>query len=49
MASPHFPVRASWLSSHQEPALKPTQVIFDAHHHLWDRPEGRDLAADLFD
>lgn len=47
MASPHFPVRESWLSLYQETPLMPQQVIFDAHHHLWDRPEGRYLVGDL--
>lgn len=39
--SPHFPVRLAWLSLTQEPAIDAQQPIFDAHHHLWDRPEGR--------
>lgn len=49
--SPHHPVREDWLALTQEEVLRPGQVIFDAHHHLWDRPEGRyvgeDFARDL--
>ncbi|MCF8486396.1 MAG: amidohydrolase family protein [Rhodobacteraceae bacterium] len=39
--SPHYPVREDWLALAQEEVLAPAQVIFDCHHHLWDRPEGR--------
>lgn len=47
MASPHFPVREDWLALAQEDILAPEQPIFDAHHHLWDRPEGRYRAAEF--
>ena len=51
MASPHHPVRENWLALTQEEVLAPGQPIFDAHHHLWDRPEGRyrseELMADI--
>lgn len=39
--SPHYPVRKGWLALAQEEVLAPGQVIFDCHHHLWDRPWGR--------
>ena len=39
-ASPHYPVRPSWLALTDEAVLAPEQAILDAHHHLWDRPEG---------
>ncbi|MCI5110575.1 MAG: amidohydrolase family protein [Marivita sp.] len=41
MASPHHKVREQWLALTQENILAPGQPILDAHHHLWDRPEGR--------
>jgi predicted TIM-barrel fold metal-dependent hydrolase len=51
MASPHHKVREDWLALTQEAVLAPGQAIFDAHHHLWDRPEGRyrspELMADM--
>lgn len=40
-ASPHFQVREDWLAQSVEEVLEPGQPILDAHHHLWDRPEGR--------
>ena len=40
-ASPHHMVREDWLALVQEDVLAPGQPIFDCHHHLWDRPEGR--------
>ena len=40
-ASPHHAVREDWLALAQEDVLAPEQPILDAHHHLWDRPEGR--------
>ena len=39
-ASPHFRIRPSWLAQSDEDVLTPEQPILDAHHHLWDRPEG---------
>lgn len=30
-----------WLAKVQEPALEPELAICDAHHHLWDRRDGR--------
>ncbi|WP_417211156.1 amidohydrolase family protein [Antarctobacter sp.] len=51
MASPHHTVREDWLALTQEDVLAAGQPILDAHHHLWDRPEGRyrseELLADL--
>lgn len=47
MASPHHSIRADWLALAQEEILAPAQPIFDAHHHLWDRPEGRYRAQEL--
>lgn len=41
VASPHHRVREDWLDLAQEEVLAPEQPILDAHHHLWDRPEGR--------
>ncbi|RYH06569.1 amidohydrolase [Tropicimonas sp. IMCC6043] len=46
-ASPHFPVRENWLALVEEDVLAPEQPILDAHHHLWDRPEGRYVTADF--
>ena len=45
--SPHHPVREDWLVLTQEEVLAPAQPILDAHHHLWDRPEGRYRAAEM--
>ncbi|MDD8024561.1 MAG: amidohydrolase family protein [Paracoccaceae bacterium] len=45
--SPHHQVREDWLALVQEEILAPEQPILDAHHHLWDRPEGRYGVADL--
>jgi len=47
MASPHHIVREDWLALVQEDVLAPGQLIFDCHHHLWDRPEGRYRSAEL--
>lgn len=47
IASPHHTVREDWLALTQEDVLAPGQPIFDGHHHLWDRPEGRYRAAEL--
>ncbi|SPF81761.1 amidohydrolase family protein [Pseudoprimorskyibacter insulae] len=47
MTSPHFPVRPDWLAQRREAVLAPEQPIFDCHHHLWDRPEGRYRAEEL--
>lgn len=53
MASPHFIVREEWLALTREDILAPEQPILDAHHHLWDRPDGRyrseELMADVGD
>lgn len=38
--SPHHPVRPTWLALSNEDVFAPEQAILDAHHHLWDRPEG---------
>ncbi|MEE2860450.1 MAG: amidohydrolase family protein [Pseudomonadota bacterium] len=45
--SPHPRVREDWLALSEEPILSPEQPILDAHHHLWDRPEGRYRSAEL--
>lgn len=47
MGSPHHKVREDWLVLSQEEVLAPGQPIFDCHHHLWDRPEGRYRAEEL--
>lgn len=41
LSTPHHPVRQDWLAQRREEVLAPEQPILDAHHHLWDRPEGR--------
>ena len=50
-SSPHHKVREDWLALGQEEILAPEQLIFDCHHHLWERPEGRyrseELMADI--
>ncbi|MBP1852765.1 amidohydrolase family protein [Rhizobium halophytocola] len=48
-STPHFPVREDWLALTSEEVLAPEQVILDPHHHLWDRPEGRYRAEELYD
>jgi L-fuconolactonase len=45
--SPHHPVREDWLALTQEEVLRPDQPILDAHHHLWDRTEGRYVGEDF--
>lgn len=47
MASPHHKVREDWLALTEEEVLAPGQPILDAHHHLWDRPEGRYRSEEL--
>jgi predicted TIM-barrel fold metal-dependent hydrolase len=47
MASPHNKVREDWLALSQEEVLVPGQPVFDAHHHVWDRPEGRYWSEEL--
>jgi len=47
ITSPHHSVREDWLALAQEEILAPEQPIFDCHHHLWDRPEGRYRSAEL--
>jgi L-fuconolactonase len=47
-ASPHHAVREDWLAlAEPEHVIAPEQPILDAHHHLWDRPEGRYIAQDF--
>ncbi|MCZ4258629.1 amidohydrolase family protein [Sulfitobacter sp. G21635-S1] len=46
-ASPHHSIREDWLALTQEDVLAPGQPIFDCHHHLWDRAEGRYRAEEL--
>lgn len=41
------PVRQDWLRLHDEPVVDPDLPIVDAHHHLWDREEGRYLVEDF--
>ena len=43
----HFPIRPDWLSLRTEPALDPALPIIDAHHHFWDKPGARYLAAEM--
>jgi L-fuconolactonase len=38
--------RPDWLALVQEDVIDPDQPIIDAHHHLFDRPGNRYLAAD---
>jgi L-fuconolactonase len=45
--SNYLPVRQEWLDQWIEPALEPDLPIFDAHHHLWDRPGWRYLLDEL--
>ena len=45
--SPHPAVRDDWLALSDEPVIAPEQPILDAHHHLWDRAEGRYVATDF--
>ncbi|WP_038366248.1 amidohydrolase family protein [Bosea sp. UNC402CLCol] len=53
MAAPtHVPVRPDWLALRDEAALDSGLPIVDAHHHLWDRPQGQrylfdELLADM--
>jgi L-fuconolactonase len=44
--NPHHLVREDWLALAREETLAPELPILDAHHHLWDRPEGRYVAED---
>lgn len=46
-SSLHHPVHKAWLLQRQEDALLPDLPIVDAHHHLWDRPQGRYLAGEF--
>lgn len=39
----YAPIRPEWLGLVTEEPLEPHQPITDAHHHLWDREEGRYL------
>src|SRR6185437_3997699 len=43
----YLAVRQNWLDRRQEPILEPELPIFDAHHHLWDRPGWRYLLNEL--
>lgn len=43
----HIPVREDWLTSDREAVLDADLPIIDAHHHLWDRPEGTYLFPEL--
>lgn len=47
LSTPHHTVREDWLALTQEPVLAPEQPILDAHHHMWDRPEGRYRSEEL--
>ena len=44
---PHHAVREDWLALACEDVIAPGQPILDAHHHLWDRPEGRYRATEF--
>lgn len=41
LRSPHLDVSEAWLAQGCEEVLAPELQIFDAHHHLWDRPRNR--------
>jgi predicted TIM-barrel fold metal-dependent hydrolase len=43
----HIPVREDWLALRAEEVVDPGLPIIDAHHHLWDKPGSRYLAADM--
>lgn len=43
----HAALRLDWLARHHEEAIDPHRPLVDAHIHLYDRPEGRYLLADL--
>ena len=45
--SNYLPVRQAWLNRRVETALEPELPVFDAHHHLWDRPGWRYLFNEL--
>jgi L-fuconolactonase len=50
MSSPsplHLPVRPSWLATQTEEPLESDQIIVDAHHHLFVRPDHRYLLEDF--
>ncbi len=47
--SPHYLVRPDWLALHEEPIIEPDLPIIDAHHHLWERSEGRYLFLDYLE
>ncbi|OYU19833.1 MAG: amidohydrolase [Rhodobacteraceae bacterium PARR1] len=42
----HPPIRPEWLTLGREEVIDPDHPIIDAHHHLFDRPGNRYLAAD---
>jgi L-fuconolactonase len=42
----HPPIRPDWLALDREEVIDPDLPIIDAHHHLFDRPGNRYLAAD---
>lgn len=39
--------RLDWIANRVEEAIDPDRPIIDAHHHLWDRADGRYLADEL--
>jgi len=44
-----FPPDPAWLAKQPpEPVLEPDLPIVDAHHHLWDRPDGNRYLLDDF-
>jgi predicted TIM-barrel fold metal-dependent hydrolase len=45
----YAPPREDWLARHVEEVIEPDLAIVDAHHHLWDRAEGRYLFGDFLD
>lgn len=42
----HPTVRSDWLALHSEQIVDPEVPIVDPHHHLWDHPGDRYLAAE---
>ncbi len=41
-----FSIRPDWLAGHDEPDIRPEQVVIDSHHHLYQRPDVRYLLDD---
>lgn len=43
----HIPIREEWLALRPEEPIDRDRPIVDAHHHLWDKPDGRYLRAEM--